>query len=92
MICHSDAGSPIHLDRLHRNAPRRDRRLAIDRHPSATAFDNAMAESVIGLVKTELHRNPAALARNNGPWRGPTTSPPAEVEADIRHRSHASAA
>ena len=24
----------------------------------------------IGLFKTELHRNPAALARNGGPWRG----------------------
>ncbi len=34
------------------------------------SFDNAMAESVIGLFKTELHRNPAALAANGGPWRG----------------------
>jgi putative transposase len=34
------------------------------------SFDNAMAESVIGLFKTELHRNPAALARNGGHWRG----------------------
>ena len=23
-----------------------------------------------GLYKTELHRNPAALANNGGPWRG----------------------
>ena len=29
-----------------------------------------MAESVIGLFKTELHRNRAALARNGGHWRG----------------------
>jgi len=29
-----------------------------------------MAESAIGLFKTELHRNPAALAVNGGPWRG----------------------
>ncbi len=29
-----------------------------------------MAESVIGLFKTELHRNPATLARNSGHWRG----------------------
>ena len=29
-----------------------------------------MAESVNALYKTELHRNPAALARNGGPWRG----------------------
>jgi putative transposase len=34
------------------------------------SFDNAMAETTIGLFKTELHRNPAALARNGGPWRG----------------------
>jgi putative transposase len=32
------------------------------------SFDNAMAESVIGLFKTELHRNP--LAANGGPWKG----------------------
>jgi putative transposase len=29
-----------------------------------------MAESTIGLFKAELHRNPAALAANGGPWRG----------------------
>jgi hypothetical protein len=29
-----------------------------------------MAESAIGLFKTELHRNPAAIATNGGPWRG----------------------
>jgi putative transposase len=29
-----------------------------------------MAESVIGLFKTEVHRNPAALAANGRPWRG----------------------
>jgi putative transposase len=34
------------------------------------SFDNAMAESVMGIFKTELHRNPAALADNGGPWRG----------------------
>lgn len=34
------------------------------------SFDNAMAESVNALYKTELHRNPAALATNGGPWRG----------------------
>ena len=34
------------------------------------SFDNAMAETTIGLFKTELHRNPAALAANGGPWRG----------------------
>ena len=34
------------------------------------SYDNAMAESVMGIFKTELHRNPAALAANGGPWRG----------------------
>jgi hypothetical protein len=29
-----------------------------------------MAESVMGLFKTELHRNPAALETNGGPWKG----------------------
>jgi len=29
-----------------------------------------MAESVNALYKTELHRNPAALATNGGPWKG----------------------
>jgi hypothetical protein len=36
--------------------------------PSApSAIDNAMAESVMGIFKTELHRNPAVLA-DNCPW------------------------
>ena len=51
-----------------------DRLDEIDAAPSigtiGDSFDNAMAESVIGLFKTELHRNPAALATNGGPWRG----------------------
>ena len=34
------------------------------------SFDNAMAESVMGIFKTELHRNPAVLADNGGHWRG----------------------
>ena len=29
-----------------------------------------MAETTIGLFKTELHRNPAAITANGGPWRG----------------------
>jgi transposase InsO family protein len=35
-----------------------------------TSYDNALAETVNGLYKTELHRNPAALKANAGPWRG----------------------
>lgn len=34
------------------------------------SFDNAMAETTIGLFKMELFRNPAALADNGGPWKG----------------------
>ena len=34
------------------------------------SFDNALAESVMGIFKTELHRNPAVLADNGGHWRG----------------------
>jgi putative transposase len=68
LICHSDAGgqyvSIAYTDRLDE----------IGAAPSigsvGDSFDNAMAESVIGLFKTELHRNPAVLARNGGHWRG----------------------
>ena len=46
----------------------------IDAAPSigtiGDSYDNAMAESVMGLFKTELHRNPAAMAQNGGPWKG----------------------
>ena len=34
------------------------------------SYDNAMAESVNALYKTELHRNPAALRANGGHWKG----------------------
>ncbi|KJF17453.1 hypothetical protein AXFE_16890 [Acidithrix ferrooxidans] len=34
------------------------------------SFDNAMAESAMGIFKTELHRNPAVLADNGGHWKG----------------------
>jgi transposase InsO family protein len=68
VICHSDAGSQYtslaHTDRLEE----------IGAAPSVgtigDSFDNAMAETTIGLFKTELHRNPAALDANGGPWRG----------------------
>jgi transposase InsO family protein len=68
LICHSDAGgqyvSIAYTDRLD----------DIGASPSigtvGDSFDNAMAESVIGLFKTELHRNPTVLAANGGHWRG----------------------
>ena len=34
------------------------------------SYDNAMAKSVMGIFKTELHRKPAALAVNVGPRKG----------------------
>lgn len=59
LICHSDAGSQytsiLYTERLD----------DVGVAPSIGTvgdFDNAMAESVMGLFKTELHRNPAALA------------------------------
>ena len=68
LICHSDAGSQ------YTSITYTDRLAEIGAAPSigtvGDAFDNAMAESAIGLFKTELHRNPAALALNAGPWRG----------------------
>lgn len=68
LICHSDAGSQYtsiaYTGRLE------DIKAAPSIGTIGDSFDNAMAESVIGLFKTELHRNPAALARNDGPWRG----------------------
>lgn len=68
VICHSDAGgqyvSIAHTDRLDDIGAARSIGTVGD------SYDNAMAESVIGLFKTELHRNPAALTRNGGHWRG----------------------
>jgi len=68
VICHSDAGSQ------YTSIAYTDRLEEIDAAPSigtvGDSFDNAMAETTIGLFKTELHRNPAALARNGGHWRG----------------------
>ena len=36
----------------------------------ADSFDNAMAEAVNALYKTELHRNPVVLTANGGHWKG----------------------
>jgi putative transposase len=68
LTCHSDAGSQYtaiaYTERLD------DVGAAPSIGTIGDSFDNAMAESVIGLFKTELHRNPAALAENGGPWKG----------------------
>ena len=68
LICHTDAGSQytsvLYADRIDE----------VGAAPSigtvGDSFDNAMAESVMGIFKTELHRNPAALAANGAPWKG----------------------
>jgi putative transposase len=68
LICHTDAGSQytsvLYTDRIDE----------VGAAPSigtvGDSYDNALAESVMGLFKTELHRNPAALAANGGLWRG----------------------
>ena len=68
LICHHDAGSQYtsiaHTDRIAELEARASIGTVGD------SFDNAMAESVNALYKTELHRNPAALAANGGHWKG----------------------
>jgi transposase InsO family protein len=68
LVCHHDAGSQYtsiaHTDRVAELGARASIGTVGD------SYDNAMAESVNALFKTELHRNPAALAANGGPWRG----------------------
>lgn len=68
LICHTDAGSQ------YTSIAYTDRIDEVGAAPSigtvGDSYDNALAESAIGLYKTELHRNPAALAKNGGPWRG----------------------
>ena len=68
LVCHSDAGSQ------YTSIAYTERLSDVGATPSigtvGDSYDNAMAESVMGLFKTELHRNPAALSANGGPWKG----------------------
>ena len=68
LVCHTDAGSQ------YTSIGYTERLSDVGAAPSigtvGDSFDNAMAESVMGIFKTELHRNPAALAANGGPWKG----------------------
>ena len=68
LVCHSDAGSQ------YTSLAYTERLAEIGAAPSigtvGDSYDNALAQTTIGLFKTELHRNPAALAANGGPWRG----------------------
>jgi putative transposase len=68
LVCHTDAGSQ------YTSITYTDRLDEIGAAPSigtvGDSYDNALAESMMGLYKTELYRNPAALAANGGPWKG----------------------
>ena len=68
LICHTDAGSQYtsvsYTDRIDVLGVSASIGTVGDR------YDNALAESVMGLFKTELHRNPAVLADSGGHWRG----------------------
>jgi putative transposase len=68
LTCHTDAGSQ------YTSIAYTERLAEIGAAPSigtiGDSYDNAMAESVMGIFKTELHRNPAAIAENGSPWRG----------------------
>lgn len=53
-------GRPIHLDRVHHPTHRRRHRPSVG--SVGHAFENALAESTVGSLKTEL-------IRRQGPWR-----------------------
>jgi putative transposase len=69
VTCHTDTGSQ------HPSISYTERRRDIGAQPSIGTIgdrcDHAMTKSVMGIYKTELHRNPAVLAANGGHWRGP---------------------
>jgi hypothetical protein len=60
------------------------------------SYDNAMAELVMGIFKTELHRNQAVLADNGGHWKGLRSDlgdrTPLEIEAEYGVEHHAKVA
>jgi putative transposase len=68
LTCHNDAGSQytslLYTDRIS------DVGAAPSIGTVADSFDNALAESVNALFKTELHRNPAVLSTVDGHWKG----------------------
>jgi len=68
LVCHNDAGSQ------YTSIAYTERLCELEADPSigtvGDSYDNALAESFMGTYKTELHRNPAALRANGGPWRG----------------------
>ena len=68
LICHTDAGSQYtsvsYTDRIGELG------VSASIGTVGDSYDNSLAESVMGLFKTELHRNPAVLADNGGHWKG----------------------
>jgi putative transposase len=68
VTCHSDAGSQYvsiaYTERLG------DFDIDASIGTVGDSFDNAMAESMFALFKTELFRNPAVLAEHGGHWKG----------------------
>jgi putative transposase len=68
LICHTDAGSQYtsvsYTERIDELG------VSASIGTVGDSFDNAMAESVMGIFKTELHRNPAVLADHGGHWKG----------------------
>jgi putative transposase len=68
LTCHSDAGSQ------YTSVTYTDRLEEIGAAPSigtiGDSFDNALAESMFSIFKTELFRNPAVLASVGGHWKG----------------------
>lgn len=68
LTCHTDAGSQYvsiaYTERLEELG------VAASIGTVGDSFDNAMAESMFALFKTELFRNPAVLSRVAGHWKG----------------------
>jgi len=68
LVCHSDAGSQ------YTSIAYTERLSELGAHPSigtvGDSYDNALAETVNGLYKAELVRNPVVLTANGGHWKG----------------------
>ena len=64
LICHTEAGSQytsvLYTDRIDE----------VGAAPSIGTVGDSYDCHGRGIFKTELHRNPAALAANGGPWKG----------------------
>ena len=68
VICQTDAGS--HYTSIDYTQRLIDEGVVPSIGTVGDSFDNAMAESMFSLFKSELFRNPVVLARVGGHWRG----------------------